>query len=163
MTIPNYPIDSNIPADQQMLLRLIDAKFDTTNAKLEGIASTLTVMNDRFGRYDKKFSEHDARLSIIEGDLKVRQLQVADYERTKMHVEKIDSDIGDLRRWQTEEVTTSRNASRWGGFAWSVVGSGVTALVIFLAAQFLDSKKQPSHSVQATELHKLESVTTNHR
>ena len=55
MSTPDaYNPSSTVPADQAMLLRLIDAKFETSNAKLDGISATLLTMSERFVHYDKR-------------------------------------------------------------------------------------------------------------
>jgi hypothetical protein len=156
-------VDPSIPADQAMLLRVIDAKFETSNAKLDGISSTLAAMNERFGLYDKRFDDHEHRLAEMEGHMKARELQVKDFEDTKATLKEYGKSIFVLEKWQTEEQTTSRNASSWGKAAWGVCGSGITALVGFLLLQFGQAKKEtvhvPAPTVQVQDRHSERVVT----
>lgn len=135
-----FTVDPSIPADQAMLLRLIDSKFETTNTKIEGIASTLQVMNDRFGLYDKRFDNHEHRLGDMEAQMLARKLLVDDFNAQKLIIRGNSDAITVLEKWQTEEQTTTRNASKWGSALWGLVGSGVTAGVLFLTSLFFQSQ-----------------------
>lgn len=135
-----FPLDPTLTADQAMLLRLIDAKFETTNAKLEGIAATLTAMGERFGHYDKRFDDHEHRIGEIESQMTARQILITDYHGTKARVDKVQDRLDDLERWQTEEQTTSRNAGKWAGVIWGFCGSGITALLVFLASLYFQAQ-----------------------
>lgn len=133
-------VDPLIPADQAMLLRLIDAKFETSNAKLDGISATLTVMNDRFGVYDKRFEDHEHRISAAEQMMAQRALQVADYEATKRRVEGQANQISALEQWQTAEKTTADNVKSWGRGVWAVIGGGVTTGLMFVATLYFQAQ-----------------------
>lgn len=123
-----------------MLLRLIDAKFETSNAKLDGISATLTAMNDRFGVYDKRFEDHEHRISQAEQMMAQRALQVADYEATKRRVEAQGNQIAGLEQWQTAEQTTTANARSWGSAVWAVIGGGVTTGLMFVATLYFQAQ-----------------------
>ncbi len=154
-------IDPAIPADQAMLLRLIDAKFDTTNTKIEGVAATLKVMNDRFVHYDNRFDDHEHRIAGIESTMAARQLMIADFLDLKTIVKQNGDSITVLEKWQTEEQTTTRNASKWGSALWTLIGSGVTAGLIFVATAYFQSQPTAAvHPAIETHTRALEQVTT---
>lgn len=135
-----FTVDPSIPADQAMLLRLIDSKFETTNTKIEGIASTLQVMSDRFGLYDKRFDNHEHRLGDMEAQMLARKLLIDDFNAQKLIIRGNSDAITVLEKWQTEEQTTTRNASKWASVLWGLIGSGVTAGVLFLASLFFQAQ-----------------------
>jgi hypothetical protein len=136
-------VTTAIPADQEMLLRLIDSKFETSNAKLDGISATLQVMTDRFDHYDDRFSDHEKRIADIEGQMTARKVLVADYDAHKLLVATHGSDIVALQKWQTEEQTTNRNASRWGGYIWGACGSAVTAIIGWIIVSYVNATASP--------------------
>lgn len=147
------PIDPSTPADQAMLLRLIDAKFETTNAKLEGIAATLTAMGERFGHYDKRFDDHEHRLGDIESQMAARELLITDYHGTKTKLDKVEDRTVDLETWRTEEKTTAANAGKWGSFIWGAFGSGITALLMFLATMYFQAQPKVAEQGIAVSEH----------
>ena len=57
---------TDMPTDMAMLLRLIDAKFETSNAKLDGLQSTLTAMGERFASTDRRLDDHETRIKHVE-------------------------------------------------------------------------------------------------
>lgn len=157
MVSQTFALDSNIPADQAMLLRLIDSKFETTNTKIEGIAATLQIMNDRFGHYDKRFDDHDHRLGEIESQMVARKLLVDDYNAQKVVIKENQDSICALEKWQTEEQTTTRNASKWGSAVWTLVGSAATAILGWLIVSYVNATASPSVQVQhSPAVHQVE-------
>ena len=151
-------VDSSIPADQAMLLRVIDAKFETSNAKLDGISATLTVMNDRFSHYDKRFEHVEHTVAEHASKLAARDLQVIDFMDQKKLIQINSSAIVALEKWQTEEQTTTRNASKWGSAVWTLVGSAVTAIGGWLLVSYVNATATPQSQVQHPQaVHQVES------
>lgn len=162
MVSQTFPLDPHLPPDQAMLLRLIDSKFETTNTKIEGIASTLQVMNDRFGLYDKRFDNHEHRLGDMEAQMLARKLLVDDFNAQKLIIRGNSDAITVLEKWQTEEQTTTRNASKWGSALWGLVGSGVTAAVLFVASMFFQNQPpvgQTQHQAETITHAETQAVT----
>ncbi len=153
-------VDPSIPADQAMLLRVIDAKFETSNAKLDGISATLTVMNDRFSHYDKRFEHVEHTVAEHAAKLAARDLQVVDFMDQKKLIQINSSAIVALEKWQTEEQTTTRNASRWGGAVWTLVGSAVTAILGWLIVSYVQATSTPTVQVHPQTVHQVESGTS---
>jgi hypothetical protein len=154
-------VDSSIPSDQAMLLRVIDAKFETSNAKLDGISATLTVMNDRFSHYDKRFENVEHTVADHAAKLAARDLQVIDFVDQKKLIAVNTSAIIALEKWQTEEQTTTRNASKWGGAVWTLVGSAVTAILGWLIVSYVNATATPTVQVQPPQtVHQVESGTS---
>jgi hypothetical protein len=143
-------IDPTIPPDQAMLLRLIDAKFDNTNTKIEGVAATLRVMNDRFVLYDKRFDDHEHRLAGIESTMAARQLMIADFVALKGIVKDTGDAVTILEKWQTEVNTTTSNASKWGSMVWNMIGGGVTAGLLFVASTYFQSQPVEHKAIEPT-------------
>jgi hypothetical protein len=57
---------ADLPPDMAMLLRLIDSKFETQSAKLDGLHSTLSAMGDRFASTDRRLDDHETRIKNVE-------------------------------------------------------------------------------------------------
>lgn len=153
-------VDSSIPSDQAMLLRVIDAKFETSNAKLDGISATLTVMNDRFSHYDKRFEHVEHTVAEHAAKLAARDLQVVDFNDQKKLIQINHSAIVALEKWQTEEQTTTRNASKWGGVVWTLVGSSVTAILGWLILNYVNATSTPQPVQHPQAVHQVESGTS---
>jgi hypothetical protein len=144
--IPNDP-----PTDMMMMLRLIDSKFETMTAKIDGLQSTLTALSDRFVRYDEKFDTHEQRLQAIEGQLEARKLMIVEYQAVK-------DDVDDLLDWKISEQTTSKNALSWGAIAWDAAKPLVVALLTWLAAIYYSHAQLGA--VEHREKTTVESVST---
>lgn len=147
MSDPFNPTGSNT-AEQTMLLRLIDAKFETLNTKVDGVGSSVKALSEAVAqitvRFDSHIADHEHRLASIESVMAQRALQVREFEDLKKTVATIDN-------WKTEEQTTSRNAGKWGGAIWGACGSGVTAGLIFLATAYFQA--QPPAKIDAGAHH----------
>lgn len=156
-------IDSSIPADQAMLLRIIDAKFETSNAKLDGISATLTVMNDRFSHYDKRFEHVEHTVADHAAKLAARDLQVVDFIDQKKLIAVNTSAIIALEKWQTEEQTTTRNASKWGSAVWTLIGAVITSMLGWLIVSYVNATASPApqpHSQTVQQIERGTSTTT---
>lgn len=153
-------VDPSIPADQAMLLRIIDAKFETSNAKLDGISATLTVMNDRFSHYDKRFEHVEHTVADHAAKLAARDLQVVDFNDQKKLIQINTSAIVALEKWQTEEQTTTRNASKWGSAVWTLIGAVVTSMVGWLVVSYVYATTTPQTVQHPQTVHQVESGTS---
>jgi hypothetical protein len=128
----NYPPADGIPSDMQMLLRLIDSKFETHGAKLDGLQNTLIAFTDRFSRYDQKFDDHEMRLQQAEGILKAREVMLIEYQDVK-------GDVAKLRTWMTEEEAKGENMTLWTKVLWAIGGPAITAVVGWLIVSYVHS------------------------
>lgn len=122
-----------IPPDQVMLLKLIDAKFETAFTKFDGLAASLNAITQSmaasFARYDDAIDGVVVRVSAIEKDMEVRKHQVKEFEALK-------ATVSDLTTWKVSEQTTSKNTIDWIKAAWTVGGASVTGFIIWLVASY---------------------------
>lgn len=144
----------SVPSDHDMLLRLIDARFETMAAKIDALTITINRQSELFDKYDARLDGHEHRLSDIEAQMVGRQRDLADYALTKQRIEGQGDSIVELQRWQTEAQTTTRNAGKWGAAIWGAFGSAITAALMFFATSYFQAQPsvhQPVHKVSLLE------------
>ena len=128
--------DPTIPSDMTMLLRLIDSKFETSNAKLDGLKQAIEGMTTLHKRFDERIDDHEGRLQTIEQTMESRKVMLVEYADLKLTVKANAENIDRLQEWQTRETTTATNAKAWGGAVWGLIGSAVTGIVGWIIVSY---------------------------
>ena len=130
-------LERSTPGDMTMLLRLIDSKFETMSAKMDGLQQSLDTMNSLHKRFDARLDDHEARVQVIEQTMESRKVILKEYEDWKLKVDDNSDAITDLKLWKSSVETTTTNAKSWGGAIWGVLGVPVGAFVTFLIGLYV--------------------------
>ena len=145
-------LEGGLPADMTMLLRLIDSKFETMSAKMDGLQSSLDTMNKLHSRFDQRLDDHESRLQSIEQTMESRKVILAEYDDVK-------ADVKATKDWMTIEQTTAKNAKAWVGAVWAVAGSAFTAIIGWIIVGYVGSLHPAP--IEHREKTTIESVQTS--
>jgi hypothetical protein len=148
----NNPPDPATGSTDPMLLRLIDARFETMSTKVDGVGDGVKALADSVAalnaRYDQRFEDHEARLHVIEAEMVVRKLQVVEFNELK-------STVASHTLWIAGVGTTTKTSSKIGEWFWNVFKPVIIGIAAWAATGWMNSPTPvvPSHQVHAVAPH----------